>query len=267
MQPERIDEAAQLIAAHFAAGTRLPQLPDACRPPDRAAGYAVQAEVARRLGQRAAGWKIAATSSAGQKHINVDGPLAGRLLADRVFAAGSPAANGIDLRDGLLRVAEPEFAFRMARDLPPRAAGAYRVDEVMAAVDSLHLAIELPDTRFDDFLQAGAPTLIADLACAAWWVVGPAVSTDWRAIDLSTHAVHATRNGQAAGSGSGGNVLGDPRIALTWLGNELCTFGTGLAAGDYVTTGTTVVPVGCAPGDVLRMDFGGLGHISLTLPS
>ena len=27
------------------------------------------------------GWKIAATSEAGQKHINVDGPMAGRILA------------------------------------------------------------------------------------------------------------------------------------------------------------------------------------------
>ena len=34
------------------------------------------------------GWKIAATSRAGQQHINVDGPLAGRLLADRAFESG-----------------------------------------------------------------------------------------------------------------------------------------------------------------------------------
>ena len=35
------------------------------------------------------GWKIAATSKAGQAHIAVDGPLAGRLLAEHVFESGS----------------------------------------------------------------------------------------------------------------------------------------------------------------------------------
>ena len=247
MQPQAINEAAELIAALFASGSRRDDLPTACRPASRAEGYAVQAEVVHQLGQRPVGWKIAATSMAGQKHINVDGPLAGRLLVNRVFAAGSEAANSIDLRGNLLRVAEAEFAFRMARTLPPQANGQrYVVDEVMAAVDSLHLAIEVPDTRFNDFVKVGAPTLIADLACASWWVVGSAVTIDWRSIDLAAHRVTASDAGRTVAEGIGANVFGDPRIALTWLANELCTYGNGLQAGDFITTGTCVVPVPCA---------------------
>ena len=63
-------------------------------------------------------------------------------------------------------------------------------------------------------------------------------------------------------AGSGANVLGDPRIALTWIANELCRYGTGLQAGEYVTTGTCVVPVPITHGDTLLMDFGVLGKIS-----
>ena len=269
MNQASITEAAQLIWANFRDGTQVSALPASCRPSSRAEGYAVQAEVARLSGQPCVGWKIAATSVAGQKHINVDGPLAGRLLADRVFAAGTGAANSIDLERNLLRVIEAEFAFRVARALPVRAAaeGAYTVDEVMSAVASLHLAIEIPDCRMTDFVHVGAPSLIADLACASWWIVGDAVTADWRSIDLAAHPVTAYKAGAFAAAGIGSNVLGDPRVALTWLANELCVYGDGLLTGDYVTTGTCVVPVPCAPGDAFVMDFGVLGTIAVAFPT
>ncbi len=269
MNPAVTTEAAQLIWSNFHDGTQINTLPASCVPNTRAEGYAVQAEVARLSGQQSVGWKIAATSVAGQKHINVDGPLAGRLLADRVFAAGTDAANSIDLRCNLLRVVEAEFTFRLNRALPPRAVtnGAYRVDEVMAAVASLHLAIEIPDCRLTDFIRVGAPSLIADLACASWWIVGDAVAADWRSMDLAAHRVTAYKAGAFAADGVGSNVLGDPRVALTWLANELCVYGGGLLAGDYVTTGTCVVPVPCAPGDTFLMDFGVLGTIAVQFPA
>ena len=272
MNQAAITEGAQLIWSNFCGGTQTDALPESCRPSSRAEGYAVQAEVTRLSEQPSVGWKIAATSVAGQKHINVDGPLAGRLLADRVFVAGTEAANSIDLGPNLLRVVEAEFAFRMARALPPRttlgeAAGAYTVDEVMSAVASLHLAIEIPDCRFTDFVNVGAPSLIADLACASWWIVGDAVTAAWRGLDLAAHRVTAYKAGAVAAEGIGSNVLGDPRIALTWLANELCTYCDGLLAGDYVTTGTCVVPVPCAPGDAFTMDFGALGTIAAAFPT
>ena len=276
MNQASITEAAQLIWANFRDGTQINALPASCRPSSRAEGYAVQAEVARLSGQPCVGWKIAATSLAGQKHINVDGPLAGRLLADRVFAAGSEAANSIDLGPNLLRVVEAEFTFRLNRALPARAAaaGVYTMDEVMAAVASLHLAIEIPDCRLTDFVLVGAPSLIADLACASWWIVGDAVTADWRSLDLAAHRVTAYKDDAVAGvdaavaaKGIGSNVLGDPRLAITWLANELCAYDDGLLAGDYVTTGTCVVPVPCAPGDAFTMDFGVLGMIAVAFPA
>ena len=263
MNESAVAEAAQLIWNHWSHGTQMAALPEHCRPANRADGYAVQAEVARLSGQASVGWKIAASSIAGQRHINVDGPLAGRLLANTVFAAGSAAANAINLKHNILRVAEPEIAFRMAQPLPPRTTSApYSVAEVMGSVDSMHLAIEVPDTRFSDFLKVGAPSMIADLACAALWVVGPAVGASWRTIDLSQHEVVAHKNGHFAAKGSGANVLGDPRIALTWIANELCAYGAGLQAGDCVTTGTCVVPVPITHGDTLLMDFGVLGSVT-----
>jgi 2-keto-4-pentenoate hydratase len=235
-------------------------LPPNLRPHDRAEGYRVQAFVETHTAGPLFGWKIAATSEAGQKHINVDGPLAGRLLAERVIADGGICPMG----NNLMQVAEMEFAFRMAADMPPRAAP-YGQDEVMAAVASLHPAIEIPDSRYDDFTLVGLAQLVADNACAHRFVLGPAAATDWRGIDLAAHPVRAFINDAAAGEGCGVNVLGDPRIALIWLVNELCRHGITLKAGEAVTTGTCVKPVAITVGDRVMGDFGRLGRVAVTI--
>ena len=259
MDAGAIDSAAALLWQTWMAPGRIDALPIDCRPRDRAEGYAVQAAVVGLSGQRVAGWKIAATSQAGQRHINVDGPLAGPLLDRRALAPGAAAS----LTDNHMRAAEAEFAFRFGRSLAPRAE-AYTVDEVLAAVVSLYPAIEVPDSRYVDFTKVGAAQLIADCACACWYRIGPSVEGDWRRDDLVQHVVVAYRNGAETGTGTGANVLGDPRVALTWLVNELSTHGRGISPGDVVMTGTCVVPVKVAPGDHVRMDFGAYGDIDVS---
>jgi 2-keto-4-pentenoate hydratase len=252
--------AASIIWDNWQRLTRIDELPADCRPADRVQGYAVQAEVVRLSGQKIVGWKIAATSLAGQKHIGVDGPLAGPLLSRRVLDTGAT----VPLNGNIMKVAEAEFCFRFGAPLPARQSP-YDLNEVLDAVESLHPAIEVPDSRYNNFARVGAPQLIADTACACWFVLGRATSEDWRARDLANHSVTAHKNGQSAGTGSGANVLGDPRIALTWIANELRTFGEGLRAGDIVTTGTCVAPVPVAPGDGVRADFGDFGDVTLSV--
>jgi 2-keto-4-pentenoate hydratase len=255
-----IGAAATLLWRNWIASTRIPSLPADCRPLDRADGYAIQTELASLAGQRTVGWKIAATSVAGQAHIGVDGPLAGRLLDGRVLTS----AARVSLADNAMRLAEAEFAFRLGRDLPKRDRD-YSVDEVMGAVDTIHPAIELPDSRYEDVARVGAPQLIADDACACWLIVGAPARIEWRQIDLSAHEAVARRDGAVAARGIGANVLGDPRIALTWLANELRVYGEGLRVDDIVTTGTCITPVSVAPGDLFSVDFGDLGSIEIRL--
>ena len=83
------------------------------------------------------------------------------------------------------------------------------------------------------------------------------------AIDLAQHGVAAYRNGALAGQGSGAKVLGDPRAALAWVANELCTHGEGLRAGDVVITGTCLTPVPVTAGDSVKADFGDFGALEL----
>ncbi|EDP64003.1 putative hydratase [alpha proteobacterium BAL199] len=256
MNTSQAEEAADLVWQHWQAGTVLDALPDGLRPSTRAEGYAIQAHLEGRSASALYGWKIAATSSAGQGHIGVDGPLAGRILAERVHAPGTT----VSLAGNRMRVAELEFAFRFARDLPPRAEP-YTQAAVLDAVATLHPAIEVPDSRFAEFATAGGPQLIADNACAHQFMLGPEVTADWRSLDLATHRVTATLADGTTRDGVGANVLGDPRIALAWLVNELSAHGVPLRAGQVVTTGTCVVPIAIAPGDRVSGDFGVLGKV------
>ena len=183
----------------------------------------------------------------------------GAIFQERVLENGAV----ISLTGNLMRVAEAEFAFRLRRDLETRTQS-YRVEEVLSAVGTLHAAIEIPDSRYEDYTVVGAPQLIADNACACWFILGPPVESDWRDTDLTTHQVDGYRNGNPASSGTGANVLGDPRIALTWIANELNQLGSGLRAGQVVTTGTCIPPIPVAPGDRVLMDFGVFGTLNVS---
>ncbi len=260
MTPHQQQAACDLLYRHWRDGTRLENLPEHLRPASRADAYAVQACLEAYSDQPLYGWKIAATSIAGQKHIGVDGPLAGRLLAERVIEDGGSCPLG----SNLMKVAELEFAFRMGKDLAPRPEP-YTEAEVMDAVASLHPAIEIPDSRFAHFETVGAGALIADNACAHRFVLGRPAPDGWRELDLAAHPGQAFRNGAGAGEGAGSNVLGGPVIALTWLANELSRHGLTLRAGQVVTTGTCVKPVPIAAGDHVEGDLGLLGRVSVTI--
>ena len=249
--------ASKILHDHWRGGTKLAGLDASLRPRDRNEAYAIQAVIEQYSSEPLFGWKIAATSAAGQKHINVDGPMAGRILAETVIPDGGTAS----MAGNEMRVAEPEFAFRMRADLPARAAP-YAVQEVLDAVDTLHPAIEIPDSRFADFVSAGAAQIIADNACAHLFVLGPATTADWRSMDLVEERPVTTMRGEKF-IGHGKNVLGDPRVALTWLANELRQLGVTLKAGQIVTTGTCHPPLPIQSGDFCAADFGVLGKVSV----
>lgn len=258
-------EAAALLWQHRQAGTTLDALPAALRPRNAAEGHAIQAELPAVSGRAVVGWKIAATSTAGRKHINVSGPLAGRILAGGVHAVGAT----VSLAGNRMRVVEPEFAFRIGSDLVPRAAPRSQA-EVLAAVASLHPAFEVPDSRFAVFTQAGEAQLLADDACCGPFIFGPPAPDHWRTLDLSEQRVHASVAGadgkpRHSRDGIGSAALGDPRTALTWLANDLSARGITLHAGEYVSTGTCMVPLEVRPGDHVRADYGVFGAIDIRL--
>lgn len=251
--------AADLIWQLWNAGEVIDDLPLDLKPHSRAEGYAIQAHLEELSKRPLFGWKIAATSKAGQEHIGVSGPIAGRILAERAFEDGADLVFG----ENRMRVAEPEFAFRFATALKPRRKE-YTLEDVLCAVGSLHPAIEIPDSRFENFATVGEAQLIADNACAHEFILGSATEADWRAIDLSQHKATIEAVGGEVHDGIGANVLGDPRDALLWLVQEVTGLGLTIEAGQVVTTGTCAEPLDIEPGDEVIADFGALGDVNVS---
>jgi 2-keto-4-pentenoate hydratase len=256
-------KASELLAQARIQMRRLAELPVAVRPQTIDAAYEAQAELVPKLlahfGGEAIGYKIACTNEIAQRQLHVDHPFFGRLLS----ATSLQTPGRLNPDEYFMRVVEAEFAFQMARDLPPKGSPRSR-DEIADAVCGVLPGIEVVDSRYESWTTVGTTSLIADNACHAAWVRGPLVK-DWRNIDLAAQRVRLMINGELEGEGSGAAVLGHPLNALVWLGNELNARGMGLKAGDFVTTGVTTDIYLAGPGDRIWADFGPIGQVEVVI--
>jgi len=250
------ERAADLLWTTRTEQRTIPALPAECRPATVDDGWAIQRSLDAYAGAHA-GWKIAATSPGGQAHIGADGPLIGRLHERFLVPSGAV----LSAEHMTMRAAEGEFGFRMTHDLAARDEPFGR-DEVLAAIGALHPAIEVPDTRFDDFIGVGLPSLVADAMCGGFVALGPPTA-DWDPGELPGHRGVMLRDGEEVAAGVGADVLGDPCEAMVWLANELRARGLGLLAGDLVITGACTPPHPIATGDAMTADFGALGRVEV----
>ena len=252
-------KAAELIWNSWKNGKKIETLPDEIMPHSRNEAYKIQEQIEVLSKNTILGWKIAATSKDGQNHIGVSGPLAGRIFREKVTNPN----NTIALGNNKMGVAEPEFAFKIGSLIKPNKT-LFNVEEIMELVDTLHLAIEFPDSRFNNFSSVGELSLIADNACADQFVISSPIEKDWKNIDFSNFKLSIS-NSKFSYQGIGSNVLGDPRIALTWLVNELSQNNIMLEKGMIVSTGTCSKPIPVETGDIVTANFGELGEISINL--
>jgi len=255
----KAEEAARLLLEARERRKALLDFPEACRPRTIEDGYEVQAALELLDGRPVAGWKIGATSEHIQKRLGLDRPFPGRIFAPCLLKSPARISRGDFLQVAL----EVEFAFRLARDLPPRREE-YARAEVEAAVASLHPACELVDARTSFGFKLPAPYVLADNGCNAALVEGAAVP-DWRRYDLARQKATLFLNGKKAAEGTGADALGHPLAALTWLANELSQRGLGIKAGQIVTTGTCCGFNPLSVGDVAVADYGPLGKIEVSV--
>src|SRR5262245_35605784 len=163
------------------------QLDGFTHPRSSQEAYAIQHEIAALCGGSARGFKVGSTSVAAQRILGTDEPGSGLLLAPYVHE--SPAT--ISIKPAHTPSVEGEFAFRLGRNLPPRATP-YAKDEIADGVAAVAGAIEVVGTRFAGGL-AGKGRLLVTADCGAniALVVGP-WHDDVRSFDLRTHCVAMT---------------------------------------------------------------------------
>ncbi len=218
---EEVNQLAKLLIAARRSGTRIETLPEALIPADIAQALAVQHLVAATIGP-IGGWKVGA-------------PGGTRMCGALPAATIQPSPAVLDGAKHPLRCVESEICFRVAADLPPRP-NPYSRQEVMAALGSMHPAIEVCESRYAEPNGFNLPTNLADTQSHGGLVYG-AGRSDWHGIDMTAEVCEQQVNG-ARDAGRTGYPFGDIIDLVTWLANEGSTWAGGLKAGQYVTCGS-----------------------------
>ncbi len=232
-------------------GAPLAALPEAERPADAAAAYAVQDAVVAALGG-IGGWKVGAASPAAEPACSPL-PAAGVVASGHEFPPGAFRLNGL----------EAEIAFKLAFDLPPRGSP-YGEEDVLAAIATVHPAIEILDSRFVDMRAVDPLSALADFGSHGALVVGPGRTVD-RRVDQTRQPVRLEAGERALYEGVGGNAAGDVIRLLAWLANHAAARCGGLRAGQVVTTGSCSGLTFARPPERVRALLAGIGACEAVL--
>jgi 2-keto-4-pentenoate hydratase len=249
---------AQRILEAYRTGTPIPPLRGEINGVDEA--YAVQrATIGRWLaeGRRLAGQKIGLTAKAVQAQLGVDEPDFGALFADMVLPDGAMVPKGRVLQPRI----EGEIAFVLKADLTGDGSGRIAPQQVIEATDYVTPAIEICGSRIANWDIRIEDTIADDASSGLIVLSGTRVKPDLAA--LAAVALTMRHNGTAAADGRGEACLGNPAIAVAWLGEALLRFGTRLRAGDIVMSGALAKMLAAEPGSRFVADFGAFGSVSV----
>ncbi|MFQ6030914.1 MAG: 2-keto-4-pentenoate hydratase, partial [Dehalococcoidia bacterium] len=214
---------------------------------------ALRAEFEHR-GEPPIGWKLGATSPAGQAVMGVQEPACGFLLPVQ-YASGAEVSLSTFANLGV----EAEVAFRMRTKL---AGPGVTAATAQLAVESAMAALELPDFIFSG--RPGAADFIANSIVANAIVLGSPFAP-LNGLDLAREEVVYEHNDEIVGSYTAAEVMDNPLNALAWLANHLGTRGLALQPGDVVMSGAISQLLRPKAGDTIRATFTNLGAVSVTI--
>ena len=216
----------------------------------------------RAEGRQVIGHKIGLTSRAMQISSQIDEPDYGTLLDSMLYTCTPGQVLSIPTDRFIAPRVEVELAFVLKADLKGPDVG---VEQVLAATDYVTPAIEIIDSRIEQFdrhtkVMRKVYDTISDNAANAGIVVG-AGRADARAIDRAWVGAILRQNGAVEETGLAAGVQGDPAIGVAWLAGKLAPWGETLRAGQIVLAGSFTRPVAAKRGDVFGADYGPLGQL------
>lgn len=240
---EIVDEAARTASA-------IPQLTDTTPGLTVDDAYGIQAlSLARRYarGEKRVGMKMGLTSRAKMVQVGVSEMIWGRLTDRmRVEEGGSISrARYVHPR------AEPEVAYLLKAPL----AGEVTPAEALAAVAGIAPALEIIDSRYQDFKFA-LPDVVADNSSSSGFVLGRWSAPD---TDVSNLGIVLEVDGKVVQVGSTAAILGDPIRSLVAAARLVARWGERLEPGSIVLAGGATAAHPLAPGNYVRVDMQALG--------
>ena len=188
---------------------------------------AVQDATLRLIGP-AGGWKVAGKSG-GEPRCSI-------LPAGDFHASGAlfdMPGQGFEI--------EVETAFVLAHNIPDRP-GLVSEADILAAIGSVHLALELCASRFADRRLLPIPTPVADLQGNAAVVLGAPVE-DWRTLVFESLPLQLRIADKTLDLSPRNTGLPETLKTLCWLANHARERGVPLQAKNTIITGARLGPV------------------------
>lgn len=257
----KIERLARSLAEAWRTGSCVPLPASQEAPASRAEAYAVQDRMAELVGGKVAGWKVGATVRAVQVFEGHDGPLPGRIFADRLLH--SPARCPAKLVPGA-RI-ECEFAMQLLCDLP-RSSVLFQ-PAALAKMLTFRPAIELSATRYAPGTGNRAPTTfdgIADNGSGAAAVLGEAIS-NWRGLPFETMPIDARLDDSPPIQMYSAHYRRHPLDIVAETFSDLAARRIDLPAGTCLLTGSLSLPTPIRSGQTLTVRFADFPPLSLTL--
>lgn len=245
----RLDDAARQARA-------IPQITGQEGELPLADAYDIQrAAIDHRLARGATlvGVKMGFTSEAKMEQMGLKDQIWGRLTSDMVVTNGS----AIDRARFIHPRVEPEVAVRLKAPL----AGEITREEALAAIDAVAAALEIIDSRYENFRFA-LGDVIADNASSSAFVVGP-----WLAAgtDVSDVAMTMRVDDAVAETGSSAAILGDPVRSLVAAARLAGDAGLVLQPGWTIMLGGATAAAAIGEARAVSLDAGHLGRVGFTI--
>ena len=217
-----ISASAEAMVAARRNSRKLETVPGEWVPESLEAAYVVQDAVIAREGA-VGGWKVLASDD--------PAPICSPIPASRFYQSGVR----LDRAKLLIHLTEVEVAVRLAAPLPVRNA-AYSVAEAVAAIGSVHAALEMCASSFAGSVNAPHLLKMADLQSNAAVIVGDGVplATD---TDFASLAADLSYDGTVVEHTDSGANWAQIAAAVAYIANMASARGHGLKAGDVLITG------------------------------
>lgn len=157
---------------------------------------------------------------------------------------------------------EAELAYRFHSGF--EAGKSYQEDEVFAAIDNVAVAIEVLDSRLENWQDADEFLHLADNQMNGALVIGSGIG-NWQSINISAQTMSLFINDELVITDSGNHLPINPTRLLTAFVNQTCRLGYTMRPGSWVTTGTWSAYPSARPGDQVRVEFPGIGEANVIL--
>jgi 2-oxo-3-hexenedioate decarboxylase len=257
LDPAAIGAIADRVDAAQSEGRAIPMLTHDWPGLSLDDGYAVMDELLRRWtarGREFYGWKAGLTSRAKMVQMGVDVPCFGLMMRDTC----DPDGGVVPIERLIHPRVEAEIAFVMKHDL---AGPEVTHEQVYAATDYVQPAIEIIDSRFENF-KFDLPSVVADNCSSARLVLGGRPRRP-EELDLGALGVVLEVNGEPLAYAASGAVLGHPANVIQMLVGWLHRRGEVLKAGTVVLAGAMTEAHYIHAGDSICARFQDMGSINV----